>query len=226
MNKYLNTTCTYLVLTLLWAQCKVLGMQRLLKLSPCSLRRYWIIQKKSYAFTLVIWLMKKTVNFLTLFFLQNLLDFSGLYTCRARLRFSCSSSDNCRLICPLNLINLDFKFDLGDNVILDVYKAELLDNVDFSFFVKKVYLMLYGNKILHGSLREGSSPSFLWLVTLIFPSQSVLPRWGGRMGEKTIFCKSFWLHVKCRMEMSLSVFNFFSYTSYDVLLKTHTGNKY
>lgn len=137
MNKYLNTTCTYLVLTLLWAQCKVLGMQRLLKLSPCSLRRYWIIQKKSYAFTLVIWLIKKTVNFLTLFFLQNLLDFSGLYTCRARLRFSCSSSDNCRLICPLNLINLDFKFDLGDNVILDVFKAELLDNVDFSFFVKK-----------------------------------------------------------------------------------------
>lgn len=60
---------------------------------------------------------KENCKFFDFFFPQNLLDFSGLYTCRARLRFSCSSSDNCRLICPLSLINLDFKFDLGDNVI-------------------------------------------------------------------------------------------------------------
>lgn len=197
MNKYLNTTCIYLVLTLLWAQCKVLGMQRLLKLSPCPLRRYWIIKKKSYAFTLVIWLIKKTVNFLTFFFLQNLLDFSGLYTCIARLRFSCSLSDNCRLICLLSLINLDFKFDLDDNVILDIYKAELLDNVDFSFFVKKVYLMLHGNKILHGNLREGSFPSFLWVVTSHLPLSVFAPKTVREDGRENYFLQVFL--IACEM---------------------------
>lgn len=34
-------------------------------------------------------------------------------------------------------INLDFKFDLGDNVILEIYKAELLDNIKFIFFLLK-----------------------------------------------------------------------------------------
>lgn len=85
--------------------------------------------------------------------------------------------------------------------------------------------MLRGNKTLHGNLRKGSFPSFLWVVmSHLPPFQSVLLRQWGRMGERTIFCKSFWLHVKCRMEMSLSVFNFFFfYTGYDVLVKTHSG---
>ena len=83
--------------------------------------------------------------------------------------------------------------------------------------------MLHGNTILHGSLREDSPPSFLWVITLIFPSQPVLPRRWGRMGERTIFCKSFWLHVKCRMEMSLSVFNFFFFLYW---LWCSTGDPY
>lgn len=54
----------------------------------------------------------------------------------------------------------------------------------------------------------------------------MLPRGWGRTGERAIFCKSFWLHVKCRMEMSLSVFNFFfPCMGHDVLVKTHTRKK-
>lgn len=34
-------------------------------------------------------------------------------------------------------INLDFKFDLSSNVILEIYKAELLDNIHFIFFLMK-----------------------------------------------------------------------------------------
>ena len=171
--------------------------------------RYSIIQKKSYAFTLVIWLIKETVNFLTFFFLQNLLDFSGLYTCIARLRFSCSLSDNCRLICPLSLINLDFKFDLGDNVILDIYKAELLDNVDFSFFVKRYTWCYMEIKFCMVMLRESSFPSFLRVVTCHLPLLVCAPKMVREDGRESYFLQVFWLHVKCRMEMSLSVFNFF-----------------
>lgn len=69
--------------------------------------------------------------------------------------------------------------------------------------------MLYLNKILHNTLKEGFFPFLSAGGYLSSPLQSVFPRGQGRMGEKTMFCKSFWLHVKCRMEMSLSVFNFF-----------------
>lgn len=68
---------------------------------------------------------KHKCKILDYFFLQNLSDFSGMY----RLRFSCLLSGNRRLVfCPLCLINLEFKFDLGNEVILEIYKAELLDN--------------------------------------------------------------------------------------------------
>lgn len=106
---------------------------------------------------------KESCTFFEFFFLQNLLDF---LECIARLRFSCPLSGNCRRIfCPSSLVNLDFKLDLGDNVILEIYKAELLDNISFIFFLTKACLMLHGNKILHGNLRGGSFPSFLWVVT-------------------------------------------------------------
>lgn len=97
----------------------------------------------------------------------------------------------------------------------------------FYFLSNKVFLVLLLNKILHDNRSEGCCASFLWMVTLIFPSVCA-PKGVREDGSASYFLlESFWLHVKCRMEMSLSVFNFFSFScmGHDVLVKTHTRKK-
>lgn len=182
-------------------------------------RRYWVIQENPYMFSLVFWVIEKIVKFLT--FLPP--PIYQVFRIDSNWAVCPLSSNLSRLVfCSLSLINLDFKFDLGNNVIffrnlqswaLRQYKFYFLSNED---------LKLHLNKIVHSNLREGSFPSFLWVVTSHLP-WSLCSQ--GSMAEKAIFCKPFWLHVKCRMEMSLSVFNFFFCMGYDVLVKIYTGKK-
>lgn len=169
----------------------MLGTQRWLKLiCALSLEEILKIQKKPYASSLVIWVIKKTVKVLT-FFPSRIPDFSGMY----RFRFSCPLSGNCRLVfCPLSLINLDFKFDLGHNAVLEIYKAELLDNINFVFFLTKYTSCCVEIKV-HMALWE-RAPS---LTACQWPL-STLPYslcFQGSKGERTIFLQV--LLIACEM---------------------------
>lgn len=101
-------------------------------------RRYWVIQENPCMFSLVFWVIEKIVKFLTFFpppIYQVFRIDSNWAVCPL-------SSNLSRLVfCSLSLTNLDFKFDLGNNVIffffLEIYKAELLDNINFIFFLMK-----------------------------------------------------------------------------------------
>lgn len=100
----------------------------------CLSRRYWIIQEESYAFSLVVSVIKKNIKIFTFFhsrifqiFLEHMDSNLPIHWVTIADLFSAHCFR----------INLDFKFDLGDNVILEIYKAKLSDNINFIFFLMK-----------------------------------------------------------------------------------------
>ena len=130
-------------------------------------------------------------------------------------------SSNCRFVfCLWCVISLDFKFDLGNHAIFRNLWSKLLDSI--TFFLMK---MLHLNKILHHNLREGSFPSFLWVVTSHLPC-SLCSRGGKEAWKRKLFCASLFdcmWNVEWKWACLFLIF-FFS-MGYDVLVKTLTGKK-
>lgn len=93
-------------------------------------------------------------------------------------------------------------------VILAICNGIFKEDKIYLFSNKIFSVACKGNKILIAYLKDCSS------LLVVGGSRSGLCslKARGRIAKRAFFFpfpKSFWLHVKCRMEMSLSVFNFF-----------------
>lgn len=101
-------------------------------------------------------------------------------------------------------------------VILAICNGIFKEDKIYLFSNKIFSVACKGNKILIAYLKDCSS------LLVVGGSRSGLCslKARGRIAKRAFFFpfpKSFWLHVKCRMEMSLSVFNFFFFSVWAVM---------
>lgn len=117
---------------------------------------------------------------------------------------------------------------MGNNVIFFFFFRNLqswaLRQYKF-YFLSYEDSLLHLNKILHSNLRDGSFPSFLWVVTSHLPWSLCSQGGKGEWERKLFFASLFDCMWNVEWKWACLFLIFFSCMGYDVLVKTYTGKK-